>query len=237
MHFRGDGMSAKVTKEDIEKPDPFYEFMERIYGYLDEHRKKFYIGAGLLAGLIVLATGFFFYSRHVEAQAEKLYLKAYELQYATPNLYAGREAVTPVLTAYEEVIKTYPRTSAAANAHYMLGNLYYRMGDYDKSRSSFEAFLDRASRNHVLTPFTYTGLGYCHEAKQEYEKALAAFEKAVQKDAGGLLTGVSYGNMARVYEEMKNPGKALEFYQKALEKISDPSMAAFIKRKIATLSV
>jgi len=39
MHFRGDGMSAKVTKKDIEKPDPFYEFMERIYGYLDEHRK------------------------------------------------------------------------------------------------------------------------------------------------------------------------------------------------------
>jgi len=36
---------------------------------------------------------------------------------------------------------------------------------------------------------------------------------------------------------MKNPEKALEFYQKALEKISDPSMAAFIKRKIASLSL
>lgn len=230
-------MSAKVTKKDIEKPDPFYEFMERIYGYFAEHRKKFYIGAGLLAGLIVFATGFIFYSRHVDEQAEKLYLKAYELQYATANLYANREAFTSVLAAYEEVIKTHPRSPAAANAHYMLGNLYYRMGDYDKSRSSFEAFLEKASRSHVLTPFAHTGLGYCYEAKQEYEKALAAFEKAVQKDAGGLLTGVSYGNMARVYEEMKNPEKALEFYQKALEKISDPSMAAFIKRKIASLSV
>jgi len=230
-------MSAKVTKKDMEKPDPFYEFMERIYGYLAEHRKKFYIAAGLLAGLIVLATGFFFYSRHVEQQAEKLYLKAYEIQYSTANLYTNREALTSVMAAYEEVIKIYPRSSAAANAHYMLGNLYYRIGDYDKSQSSFEAFLDKASRNHVLTPFAHTGLGYCHEEKREYEKALAAFEKAVQKDTGGLLAGVSYGNMARIYEEMKNPEKALEFYQKALEKISDPSMAAFIKRKIASLSL
>jgi len=230
-------MSAKVTKKDMEKPDPFYEFMERIYGYLAEHRKKFYIAAGLLAGLIVLTTGFFFYSRHVEQQAEKLYLKAYEIQYSTANLYTNREALTSVMAAYEEVIKIYPRSSAAANAHYMLGNLYYRIGDYDKSQSSFEAFLDKASRNHVLTPFAHTGLGYCHEEKREYEKALAAFEKAVQKDTGGLLAGVSYGNMARIYEEMKNPEKALEFYQKALEKISDPSMAAFIKRKIASLSL
>ncbi|MBP1720862.1 MAG: rane bound protein mediates protein-protein interaction [Deltaproteobacteria bacterium] len=230
-------MSAKVTKKDMEKPDPFYEFMERIYGYLAEHRKKFYIAAGLLAGLIVLTTGFFFYSRHVEQQAEKLYLKAYEIQYSTANLYTNREALTSVMAAYEEVIKIYPRSSAAANAHYMLGNLYYRIGDYDKSQSSFEAFLDKASRNHVLTPFAHTGLGYCHEEKREYEKALAAFEKAVQKDTGGLLAGVSYGNMARIYEEMKNPEKALELYQKALEKISDPSMAAFIKRKIASLSL
>jgi len=230
-------MSARVTKKDMEKPDPFYEFMERIYGYLAEHRKKFYIAAGLLAGLIVLTTGFFFYSRHVEQQAEKLYLKAYEIQYSTANLYTNREALTSVMAAYEEVIKIYPRSSAAANAHYMLGNLYYRIGDYDKSQSSFEAFLDKASRNHVLTPFAHTGLGYCHEEKREYEKALAAFEKAVQKDTGGLLAGVSYGNMARIYEEMKNPEKALEFYQKALEKISDPSMAAFIKRKIASLSL
>jgi len=229
-------MSARVTKKDIEKPDPFYEFMERVYGYLAEHKKKFYIGAGVLAGLFVLAAGLFFYSRHLEQQAEKLYLKAYHLQYSTVALYGSRESLAPVLAAYEEVVQSHPRSLAAANAHYMLGNLYYRVGDYDKSKSSFEAFLDKTTRKHVLIPFAYTGLGYCHEAKQEYEKALAAFEKAAQKDTGGLLTGVSYGNMARIYEEMKEPKKALELYQKALEKISDPSMAAFIKRKIASLS-
>jgi len=229
-------MSARVTKKDIEKPDAFYEFMERVYGYLAEHKKKFYIGAGVLSGLLVLATGLFFYSRHLEQQAEKVYLKAYDLQYSRVAPDGNQESLAPVFAAYEEVIQTHPRSLAAANAHYMLGNLYYRIGDYDKSQSSFETFLDKATRKHVLIPFAYTGLGYCHEEKKEYEKALKAFEKSAQKDAGGLLTGVSYGNMARIYEEMKDPKKALELYQKALENISDPSMAAFIKRKIASLS-
>jgi tetratricopeptide (TPR) repeat protein len=229
-------MAAKVTKKEIEKPDPFYEWMERVYGYLATHKKKFYIGAGVLAAICLISTVYYFYSQHLEQQAEKLYLKAYDLQYSrTAPRGSDMASLAPVFAAYEEVTKTYPGSLAAANAYYMLGNLYYRAGDYDKARSSFESFLDKAPRKHALMPFAYTGLGYCYEEKKEYPKALEAFEKAVGKDTGGVLTGVTYGNMARIYEEMNNAPKALELYKQALENTSDPAMAAFIKRKIAQL--
>jgi tetratricopeptide (TPR) repeat protein len=229
-------MAAKVTKKDIEKPDPFYEWMERVYGYLASHKKKFYIGAGVLAAICLLSTAYYFYSQHQEKQAEKLYLKAYDLQYSRTAPRGGdKDSLAAVFAAYEEVLQAYPRSLASAHASYMLGNLYYRVGDYDKARSSFEAFLDKAPRKHVLTPFAYTGIGYCYEEKKEYAKALEAFEKAVGKDTGGVLAGVTYGNMARVYEEMNNAPKALEFYKQALENTTDPAMAAFIKRKIAQL--
>jgi tetratricopeptide (TPR) repeat protein len=43
-------------------------------------------------------------------------------------------------------------------------------------------------------------------------------------------------NIARVYEAMNDRAKALEYYQKALTKNTDPSAELLIKRKIATLS-
>lgn len=228
-------MAAKGTRKDIEKPDPFYEWMERVYAYLAEHRKKFYTGAAIVAALCLFSTAFYLYSRHEEQQAEKLYLKAYDLQYSRTAPRDEEASPAKVIAAYEEVTRTYPRSRAAAHAHYMLGNLYYRAGEYDRARSSFESFLDRAPRKHVLTPFAYTGLGYSFEAKKEYAKALEAYEKALPKGTGGLLAGVTYGNMARIYEEMNDAPKALELYQKALENTADPSTAAFIKRKIAQL--
>lgn len=229
-------MAAKATKKDVEKPDPFYEWMERIYGCIVSNKKKFYTGAGVFAAICLLSTAYYFYSQHMEQQAEKLYLKAYDLQYSrAATRGADRDSPASVFAAYEEVLQAYPRSRAAFYACYMLGNLYYRGGDYDRARSSFEAFLDKAPRKHVLTPFAYTGIGYCYEEKKEYAKALEAFEKAVGKDTGGVFTGVTYGNMARVYEEMNNAPKALELYRQALENTTDPAMAAFIKRKIAEL--
>jgi tetratricopeptide (TPR) repeat protein len=43
-------------------------------------------------------------------------------------------------------------------------------------------------------------------------------------------------NIARAYEAMNDRVKALEYYQKALGKNTDPAFEMLIKRKIATLS-
>jgi hypothetical protein len=48
------------------------------------------------------------------------------------------------------------------------------------------------------------------------------------------MTGLR--NIARVYEELNNKEKALEYYRKALEKTTEPAATIFIKRKISTLS-
>jgi hypothetical protein len=46
---------------------------------------------------------------------------------------------------------------------------------------------------------------------------------------------MNYGSLARVYEAMNNPVKAVEFYRKALGKTTDPLMTLYLKRKISIL--
>ena len=53
---------------------------------------------------------------------------------------------------------------------------------------------------------------------------------------GQVFEGMNNQNIARVYEAMDERVKAIEYYQKALGKNTDPASELLIKRKIATLS-
>ena len=52
---------------------------------------------------------------------------------------------------------------------------------------------------------------------------------------GSSFEAMNYGSIARVYEAMNNPAKAVEFYRKALGKTTDPLMTLYLKRKISIL--
>ena len=47
---------------------------------------------------------------------------------------------------------------------------------------------------------------------------------------------INYTNIAGVYEGLKDNKKAVEFYQKALLKTTDPARSILIKRKLSLLS-
>jgi predicted negative regulator of RcsB-dependent stress response len=57
----------------------------------------------------------------------------------------------------------------------------------------------------------------------------------VESKPGNVFEGLSYRNIARVYEEMNDRGKAMDYYKKALEKTKDPAASSLLKRKIAQL--
>ena len=227
-------VAAKMDKKDLEQPDVFQEAFGKFLDYARENRQKLYVAAGTLALVIVLGAGYFFYSAGYEKDAGKLYFDA-RLRAMRADPMGMGPGGPEVIRAFADVVEKYPSSDAAQGARYELGSLYYDAGDYDRSIQVYGAFIDNASKKDIRTIYARFGIGYACEAKKEYDRALDAFNRVVESNPGNVFEGLSYRNIARVYEEMSDRGKAMDYYKKALEKTKDPAASSLLKRKIAQL--
>jgi tetratricopeptide (TPR) repeat protein len=218
-------MAEKLSKRELKEPDKFQVMLSEIVLYLTENRKKLYIAGAVFVAILVIAGGWYLYDLDTEKSAQQLYTRAY---YA-----ATGEGATGI---FKDVLEKYPRSQAAVLTSYRLAGLYYQQKDFDAAIRHYEAFLQKTPDKSDLRTIAYMGLGHCYEAKKDFKNALAAFEKAASSKTGDVFAGLNDQNIARVYEAMNDPAKALEYYQKALTKNADPLSELLIKRKIATLS-
>ena len=228
-------MAKKIIKKDVREQDQFITFSTKVIQYASTNKRKLYLLSGILVLILLLSAGGYFYKQSYENKAQEMYSSAYN-SYQTGNGDTDKETYTKAVGLYQELIKQYPRSRAASVAHFNLGNIYFKLGEFDKSIDAYNEFLRTSSEDNVLTMFAYYGLGYCYEAQKKYDMALESFGKIGLHNAGTFYLSMNYNNMARVYEEMNKLDKAYEYYEKAMKQTSDPVMERLIKRKMSALS-
>ena len=219
----------------MNKPHAFQEKIAAILNYVLENKKNFYIGIGVAAGIIIIAVGWYFYRLDYEKNAQKLYASAFNAYHFAITKPGDEESVMRTIGMYQEVVKKYPGSRAAAYSFLGLGNLYFKIRDYDRSIQAYQDYLNSSGATKDLKALAFSGLGYCYEVKGQREKAIEAYENSARDSIGGAFTGVTYINIARIHEQMKNFPKALEYYKKASEQKNEALLEALIKRKIAEL--
>ncbi len=228
-------VAAKMDKKDLEQPDAFQEAMGKVMVFAAENRQKLYAAAGALVLAIALGGGYFFYSASQEKDAARLYFDARIKAMRADPMGTGMTA-PEIGKAFADVVDRFASTEAAQSARYELGSLHFNAGDFDRSIQVYREFIDKAPGKDIRVIYAWFGIGYAHEAKKEYDKALEAFNRVAAMNPGAVHEGISYRNIARVHEELNDRGKALEFYRKALEKTKDPTATTLLKRKIGQLS-
>ncbi|MBN2515043.1 MAG: tetratricopeptide repeat protein [Deltaproteobacteria bacterium] len=228
-------MAKIIVKKDLKEQDQFVTFSTKVIQYASTNKRKIYLFSGIFVLILLLSAGGYFYKQSYEKKAQEMYSLAYN-SYRTVNGDTDKETYTKAVGLYQELIKKYPRSRAASVASYNLGNIYFKLGEIDKSIDAYNEFLRTSSKNNILTMFAYYGLGYCYEAQKKYDKALDSFSNIGLHNAGTFYLAMNYNNMARIYEEMNKHDKAQEYYEKALKQTTDPVMERLIKRKMSTLS-
>jgi tetratricopeptide (TPR) repeat protein len=206
---------------------------ETIIEYLIEHRNKFYAAISFVVLVIIIACGWYLYGVHYENSADRLYSSAFNTYSA--NVKNDGAAYTNVTDMYREITEKYPKSRAATLSYYNMGNIYYNLRELDKSIEAYTTFLERSTEDNVLTSLAYYGLGYCYEERENYEEALTSFENSNSSIIGTHFTVINYSNIGRIYEKMKRPDKAMEYYKRVVEQTDDPFLKTLMKRKLATL--
>jgi tetratricopeptide (TPR) repeat protein len=225
-------MVAKVLEKELAKPDKFQVIMQEAMAYASTHKKMIIVTSTVIAVLILILLGWFFYERDYETSAMILYNGIFEKSLRNPTAVNQKQSID----GYQDLVRKYPSSKAAQFARYRLGNLYFQSSDIEKAISWYDSFVKKSPPRSDLTCLAYSALGYCYEAKKDYQKALSYFEKALKVREGNPFEGINERNIARIYEEIPERSKALEHYRRALEKTADPETKRLIDQKIAVLS-
>jgi tetratricopeptide (TPR) repeat protein len=224
-------MAAKIDKKELEEPDKLQLFFLSVRAFAENNRTAIYIATGIFILITVLAGGWYIYQLNYETSAGKIYTRILE-----SSMKAGSPAGdAAAIKGYKDLIDQYPRSEAAVVAYYRLGNLYLGRHELDAAITSYQDFLKKEPSESDLVPLAYNGMGTCYELKKDFSKAIESFENALKTSNALSFEAMNCGSIARVYEAMNNPVKAVEFYQRALGKTTDPLMTLYLKRKISIL--
>jgi predicted negative regulator of RcsB-dependent stress response len=226
-------MAKKNTKKELIRPDSFQLALTRTAEFISENKSKIYIGSGVIVLILLISAGWYFYRTNQENNAQMLYTKAHIA--TLKGRLAGGQMDESALKLYQDVISKYPGTKAAFMANYRRANHYYRMNDIESSIMAYQSFIKVTSADSELSTLAHIGLGYCYESKKDFKNALESFENAANTKSSDNFESINLRNIARIHEELNNREKAIEYYQKALNKSVDPSVQQLIKRKISSL--
>lgn len=228
-------MAKGLTKKELKQPDQFQTFSQRVYELVMENLKTLYLGAGVVAAVVLVVLGWHFYQLRYEERAAHLYAEAYGSYESLLDAASERDLLEGAVAVYEKLLNEYPSSNAALTARYNLGNLYYSLEAYDNSIAAYQGYLKKAPKGSVLGPLSWYGLGYAWEAKGDYAQALESFEKALEGSSGLHFRAINYSNMGRILEKMSDRAKAIEYYEKVIEAGTDMMLAGLARNRIAEI--
>jgi predicted negative regulator of RcsB-dependent stress response len=226
-------MAAKLSKKELEGPDFFQSGIEKVTDYISENKTRFYVIITAIVLALLIAIGIYLYWNNYQTSAVEIYAKAQDNLTKNPE---KPEAAKTSIILFKKLVDTYPQSWSAKMGRYQMGNVYYNLGEIDNAIAYYKDYISSTSADNAgIKYLALTSLGYCYETKKDFTSSLRYFEEA-QKSNNIGFESIGYRNIARIYEQMNDKKKALENYQNALQKTTDPSMSLFIKRKISSLS-
>ncbi|MBM4276404.1 MAG: tetratricopeptide repeat protein [Deltaproteobacteria bacterium] len=229
-------IKKKITKKKLKQPDEFISFTEKSYLFIGEHIEKISVGAILVLVLILSFFLFWMWDQRKEDEANQkfmLALEAYQMV-SSPYREGSPADYKKALEGFEEVIKAYSRTSSAKSSLIYKGGIHLRLSEFDEAINAYDTFLRKAGQERLYQLFALEGLGYAHEGKKDYEKAVKAYQEIVKFGEKYQWAGIHL-SLARCYEKLGKNDEALENY-KAFLKTSPKSLSTnSVLKKVSVL--
>lgn len=205
----------KITHKELKKDKLVTSYFEA-RNWLDnpEHKKKLFIGIGIVAAI---AVGIFLYISNRNAKNEEAEVKLS----AVINLYDQekyQEAINgdPAagITGLKQIVDDYGSTNSGETAKLYLGNSYFNLKDYDNAIKQFE---DYSGDKLIIKASCLSGVGAVYEAKGDMKKAAEYFEKASNLDKSVVTNQENIFYAIRSYTAAGDKENARKLYDRLKE--------------------
>src|SRR5688572_19993643 len=102
------------------------------------------IAAGGVVAIVLLGAGAWMWSAAQQQRGAAAYASALLTNRASDNAQTSPEARESLMRELERVLAEYPSNAMAPQASYLLGNLRFASGQYDRSRAAYQLTVARA---------------------------------------------------------------------------------------------
>ena len=193
------------------------------------------IGAGATLVVVLLAVGAWFWNASQRQRGSAAYAATLTNHRAAEAPQATAEARTAAMHDLERVLAEYPSNVMAPQAAYVLGNLRFATGQFDRARAAYQITVARAGSGTMAT-LARAGVGYAWEAERKFPEAAQAFDAALSD-----LRPTSFyyeellSDLARVQERAGKKDTAITTYRRFLKDLPKSPRAPEIRTRLASL--
>lgn len=219
-------------KKELEQPDEVIENLSKVFAFIIKHKVRISIGLGVFFLLIIGISTARYFSRLSESHASYLLDQGMNKYNEMQNEKTPVEICGLIEEDFKAIISKYPGTVAGKFATLQLANIYYSADRYNDAIALYEKAIESFSHHTLFLNLIQTGLGLCHEAKGEQEKAIAYFEKVIA-DPDGLMKDQALFNAGRIYGKLGREDKRLEAYKKIISDYNSPLYADIAKEYLS----
>jgi tetratricopeptide (TPR) repeat protein len=199
------GNSPLFMEETTQPSAGMYDFL----GWFEANKKRIAIGA-VIALFAALVLGFLVWRSGQKKIEAELALSAVPVAF-TPN----EPAKAGTGDALMRVATDYDGTPAASKALVRAGTAYFAEGDFAKAQAAFERFLKEYPEAQWV-PQAVFGIAATLEAQNKTTEAIAKYNEFVKFSSDPAIDQARL-NLARLYEQTKQPALALELLKKMTE--------------------
>lgn len=225
-------------KELLKEPDEFLTFSGKAILYIRENPRHALAVTILIVACLVGGVAYHTYRNHRETTSHELFLQAsrdYEvaMNAAEP---ASPEKLDKLLAQFDNIANNYGSLPAGEMALLYSGHVLSMKKDYQGALKRYlQVESTQLSREGLKELFWYH-IAQTRMALKEYDQAADLFH-TLSKDTDSPYRREAYVAIARIYELTDKTKEAVQAYRQYLKVFPEAPDAAFVKARIAELSV
>ena len=223
----------KTRKELLKEPDEFLTFSAKMLNFIMENKKQIGYGAGVVVAVILIISGFRFFSNRAENSASEL------LQNSVAKYSALISTNTPPDKAYQDIsedfkliLDKYGSKQAGKKARLMYANVCYAGGDYEQARDLYNQALKDFEEHPLIHLEILTSLGYVHGQLNDHAAAVDYFEK-VAAGSEKIMRDEALFQLGLLYEKLGEPQKSKTAFETLVSDHQNSIYFDMAKEKIA----
>lgn len=223
----------KVTRKQLLKePDEFLTFSAKLFNLTVTYSKQITIAAAVVVALIVVFSGWRYFSSRAESKAFAMLGKANRDYMMANTTGGGQEAYQAVKADFQRLLDKHGGKQAGKIARVEFADICYNAGNYDQAVSLYQTALPDFEKNPFYKYRIMASLGYAHAGKKDFRQAARYFELIVNApDAPGKDEALF--NLAGIYGSMGEADKSEATFGRIVSDFSDSIYTPIAREKSA----